>query len=95
MVSLSRSFRLGTLLVGCGLVLGASCARGPAKTLVSGGYSVRIGSDGSVLSIVSPNGAFKAAGRGGAGLVACGGRSFPLAAPLRSDARRKRDPFRL
>ena len=68
----------------CGLVIGASCARVPVKTLVSGGYSVRIGSDGSVLSIVSPTGTVKAVGRGGAGLVACGSRSFPLAAPLRS-----------
>lgn len=40
MMNPSRLFRLGMLLMVCGLVLGTSCARGPAKTLVSGGYSV-------------------------------------------------------
>ena len=84
MIERSWLSRPGTLLMVCGLVLGASCARGPAKTLVSGGYSIGIGHDGTVLSIVSPSGAIKAAGRGGAGLIACGGRSFPLMAPVRS-----------
>jgi hypothetical protein len=83
MIDPARPSRLGILLLGCGLVLGASCARGPVKTLVSGDLAVRIGSDGTVLSIVSPGGTVKAAGRRGAGLVACGGRTFPLTAPVR------------
>ncbi len=53
------------------------------KTLVSGDHAVLIGSDGTVLSIVSPGGTVKAAGRRGAGLAACGGRTFPLTAPVR------------
>ena len=48
MISALRMDRLTALLMGCGLVLGASCAKGTVKTLVSGDHSVRIGSDGSV-----------------------------------------------
>lgn len=84
MIRLSRPFRLGMLLIGFGLAFGPSCAGRTAKTLVCGDYSVRIGSDGTVLSIVSPGGALEAAGPSGAGLVVCGARSFPLTTPLRS-----------
>lgn len=83
MIIPSRLPRLGMLLLGCGLALAASCAKGPGKTLVSGDYSVRIGPDGTVLSIVSPSGTVKASGLHGAGLVSCGGRTFPLDAPVR------------
>ncbi|MGZ5479885.1 MAG: hypothetical protein ACXWGZ_09845, partial [Candidatus Aminicenantales bacterium] len=54
------------------------------KTLVSGDHSVRIGSDGSVLSIVSPGGTLGSAARNGAGRVSCDGRIFPLTLPLRT-----------
>jgi hypothetical protein len=56
----------------------------PEKTLVCGDHSVRIGSDGTVLSIVAPGGALETASRKGAGQIVCGADSFPLAAPVRS-----------
>ncbi|MGZ8894399.1 MAG: hypothetical protein ACXW1X_06990, partial [Candidatus Aminicenantales bacterium] len=84
MISALRMDRLTALLMGCGLVLGASCAKGTVKTLVSGDHSVRIGSDGSVLSIVSPGGTLGSAARNGAGRVSCDGRIFHLTLPLRT-----------
>jgi hypothetical protein len=72
------------LLIVCGLIMGASCAKGPAKILVGGGYLIRIGSDGSVMSIASPDGRVVSAALNGAGRVSCGGRSFPLTSPLRT-----------
>ena len=84
MISALRMDRLTALLMGCGLVLGASCAKGTVKTLVSGDHSVRIGSDGSVLSIVSPGGTLGSAARSGSGRVSCDGRIFPLTLPLRT-----------
>ena len=84
MIIPSRPNRRVALLIACGVVLGAACAKGPAKILVSGDHSVRIGSDGSVLSIASPGGRVESAARNGAGHVSCGGRSFPLTSPLRT-----------
>jgi hypothetical protein len=80
----SRPARRAALIVVCGLIWSASCAKGPAKILVSGEYSVRIGSDGSVLSIISPGGRVESAARNGVGHVSWGGRSFPLTSPLRT-----------
>lgn len=78
--------RLGSPLFAVGLLLLASCAVWPAKTLVSGDWRVRIASDGSVRSIDSSGGRLKAAGRRGAGVVVCGARRFPLTRPLRTTA---------
>jgi len=81
-----RTAQLAGLLMASCLFLAASCSQRPAQTLVSGEYRVRIGSDGSFLSITSSRGHIEAAGRKGAGDVSCGGRRFPLAAPIRSAA---------
>jgi len=63
-----------------------SCTVFPAKTLVGGDLKVRIGSDGSVRSIVSRGGGTWTFVGKGAGTVTCGGRAFPLAKPLRTTA---------
>jgi hypothetical protein len=84
MIHPPRPYRLGIFLLGLSFGLWPSCAGRSAKTLVCGGHSVRIGSDGSVLSIISPGGRVESAARNGAGHVSCGGRSFPLTSPLRT-----------
>ncbi len=84
MLKRSKTVRPAALLVAGGLVIWASCSLRPTKTLVSGDFRVRVGSDGSVLSIASGRGRIETASRKGAGDVSCGGRRFPLTAPLRS-----------
>lgn len=80
----SKTVRPAALLLAGGILVGASCSLRPATTLASGDYRVRIGSDGSVLSIASSLGRVETSGRPGAGEVSCAGRRFPLTAPLRS-----------
>lgn len=84
MIHPPRLYRLGILLLGLSLGLWPSCTGRSAKTLVWGDHSVRIGSDGSVLSIVSPGGRVESAARNGAGRLSWSGRSFPLTSPLRT-----------
>ena len=86
MRTFSKRARWGAFVLAFGLFQGASCSLRPATTLASGDYRVRIGSDGSVLSIASSRGRVETSGRKGAGDVFCGGRRFPLTAPLDSTA---------
>ncbi len=80
----SRRVQVTIIVAACGFMLWPSCARQTAKTLACGNFSVRIAGNGAVLSIATPAGSLETAGNGGAGLVAIGGKSFPLTDPIRS-----------